>query len=155
MLGKYVNGRFRDQPYIAKPELIEYLYQNWTEGDLSGGGRMHATLLEPGAFARKPLCDRIPLIPVRTDFIYGTTDWMDFTCALALSPGEYDHAVMRVKDAGHNVMVDNPMGLVEAMGSCLQGDRSGHGAVFSGDSFKLNVFKLPMTAGAPGEESEE
>ena len=138
MLGKYVDKRFNEVPWIPKPEVLEYTYLNWTQGEVSAGGRMHSTLLSPGAFARKPLCDRIPHIPVKTDFIYGVTDWMDYRAALALrttgEPSNYNE--MRVKDAGHNVMVDNPMGMAEAIEACLRGN--GHGVEFDGASFGLS-----------------
>lgn len=150
LIGKYVNARFNDEPWIPKSLVTEYTYLNWTQGEVSGGGRMHATLLDPGAFARKPLCERIPKLPMKVDFIYGTTDWMDYTHALAL--GEDQYGVMRVKQAGHNVMVDNPMGLVEAMQACLVGDKARHGAKYNGDLFRLGVFQL---TGASGEGAEQ
>eukprot|EP00656_Telonema_subtile_P008582 TRINITY_DN14006_c0_g1_i2.p1 TRINITY_DN14006_c0_g1~~TRINITY_DN14006_c0_g1_i2.p1 ORF type:complete len:385 (-),score=62.86 TRINITY_DN14006_c0_g1_i2:398-1552(-) len=142
LLGKYVDARFNDEPWIPKPEVLEYTYLNWTQGEVSAGGRMHSTLLEPGAFARRPLCERIPELDLPMDFIYGTTDWMDYRSAMALRTDAKPHAVMRVASAGHNVMVDNPMGMVEALESALGGEQgAGHGKQFAGGSF-MNVFKL-------------
>jgi pimeloyl-ACP methyl ester carboxylesterase len=133
LLGKYVKGRFTDEAWIPKPEVLEYTYHNWTQGEQSAGGHMHATLLEPGAFGRKPLCDRIPNMQVPIDFIYGTTDWMDYRAALKIR-SDSNHSVMHVDRAGHNVMVDNPMGMSEAIQACLEGTPR-HGAYFSGSSF--------------------
>ena len=47
---------------------------------------MHSTLLYPGAYARKPLCNRIPLLDsaIGVDYIYGVSDWMDYRSALAV-----------------------------------------------------------------------
>merc|ERR1712159_279955 len=108
---------------------------------------MHSTLLEPGAFARRPLCNRIPSVRAKMDFIYGKTDWMDYRNALSLRPGFAAHQVMRVQNAGHNVMVDNPMGMVEAIEASLRGE--GHGSLFEGQSFDSQVYSLMK--GAPGE----
>jgi len=141
LLGKYVSRRFTDEAWIPKPEVLEYTYHNWTQGEQSAGGHMHATLLEPGAFARKPLCDRIPSIPVQVDFIYGTTDWMDYKAALALRADPSNHSVMRVNRAGHNVMVDNPMGMVEAIQACLENTER-HAVDFTGSSFGIDFMPL-------------
>lgn len=143
MLGKYVNARFSDEPWIAKPEILEYTYLNWTQGEVSAGGRMHSTLLEPGAYARRPLCDRIPGLDVRVDFIYGTTDWMDYKSAVALRTAQRQHAVVRVEQAGHNVMVDNPMGMVEAIEACLGDPQQCHGGKFDGASFGAEAEACP------------
>ena len=68
----------------AKSLLADYYYANWCHGKISAGGYAHSTLLLPGAFARKPLCDRLPALydALPVSFIYGTRDWMDWEAAL-------------------------------------------------------------------------
>ena len=39
--------------------LLAYLYHNMADASPSVGGYAHATLLQPGGWAKRPLCDRI------------------------------------------------------------------------------------------------
>lgn len=95
LVSKYVDARYRDAswqvPYSraasrtgshwtspqAKDAMKAYLYHNWTEGEQSGGGYAHATLLLPGAYARSPLCKRIPQLKVRADETQATGSHLD------------------------------------------------------------------------------
>ena len=64
ILGRYCKNRFSDAEWTnadAKGFLHEYMYRNWCHSEISGGGYAHCTLLLPGAFARSPLCDRLPV----------------------------------------------------------------------------------------------
>jgi len=138
MMGRYVNNRFGDEPWIPKPLLEAYLVANWTGGPNSAGAYAHSTLLLPGgvgelAYARKPLCDRLPLVGVpRVSFVYGERDWMDYRNAhavkksIAASPsGGPLIEVMHVAGAGHQIPVDNPCGFADAvLASCNRGDEA-------------------------------
>lgn len=53
----YVNRRFHES-VTNKPEFAEYMYQHW-QGQASGELALQA-MLSPGAFAKRPLIDRIP-----------------------------------------------------------------------------------------------
>ena len=85
ILSRYVQMRFSDASWVAKPELEAYFYGSWTGDANSAGGYAHATLLRPGgvgelAYARKPLgAQRIPALRVgRISALYGERDWMDW-----------------------------------------------------------------------------
>ena len=125
-LGLHGKARYNDASWTSRELLRKYFYYNWCNGDPSAGARTHSTLLTPGAYARSPLMHRIPAlrgkIP-RISVIYGQHDWMTprhfeevkqnivssggATCAWPID-------VTRVADAGHNMMVDNPEGFLDA-----------------------------------------
>mmetsp|Transcript_98085 Transcript_98085/g.245786 ORF Transcript_98085/g.245786 Transcript_98085/m.245786 type:complete len:447 (-) Transcript_98085:29-1369(-) len=114
----YVNQRYKEMPWIPRELLCEYLYLNWTSGPNSGGGTSQNTLLQPGAWARRPWCDRCPMLQVpKVSFVYGTRDWMDSSSAAVMAQSAPAVAVEMVKiaDGGHNMMVDNPIGFAEAV----------------------------------------
>jgi len=78
ILQRYVNRRFaEDVP--AKPEFAEYMYQHWQGDGNRSGERIMNALLHPGAFAKRPLCTRIPSLEpgLPISFCYGSDDWMD------------------------------------------------------------------------------
>lgn len=114
-IGQYAEGTsWRDVPLIAK-----YFHANLTHGNASWGGCAHSTLLLAGAFARSPLCERIPKLELGSSlsFIYGADgDWMDFRHAEALKGrGAATIEVAHIASAGHNLLVDNPLGFALAV----------------------------------------
>jgi len=120
----YTQRRFRDATWINKNLLKDYMYHNWTAGNISGGGYAHATLLEPGAYARQPLASRLHDVALRVravSFIYGAEDWMSVNHAEqvrdSLYLSEYDQGVeiYEVQGGGHMMFIDNPLGLVDAI----------------------------------------
>ena len=85
LVDRYVKSRYKDKPWIDKGLLANYIYDN-VSGPSSIGDYCHSALLKPGAWAKRPLCHRIPSI--RTEggvtFLYGTRDWMGSEHAVAL-----------------------------------------------------------------------
>ena len=146
-----------------------YFYRNVCHGAESWGGCAHSTLLLPGAYARSPLCARLPRLDYsagirKISFIYGGGghghhgDWMDYRHALALQAetpaSDSDGAgrrlpveVARVAGAGHNVMADNPIGFAEAVASSGQG-------LFDGHLFGERACILDVAERAAGPEAE-
>ena len=60
--------------------VADQFYYNVINGNVSGGGYSHATLLKPGAYARSPLIHRFTSVFKKipsVSFIYGESDWMD------------------------------------------------------------------------------
>ena len=78
--------------------------------------------MQPPRLLMQALYDKMPV-----SFIYGTRDWMTWTAATDVCAtieggaqgGEQrersNFDVVRVADAGHQLMVDNPLGFVEAV----------------------------------------
>lgn len=125
LVNGYVYRRIPERSWIDHKLYADYMYLNHIAGETSWGGHAHATLLQPGAFARSPIANRIggiawaPRGPSRVCMIYGTRDWMDPTAAEAMRDGvgglKGRVEVCRVASAGHNVPLDNPLGVVDAI----------------------------------------
>jgi len=115
MIQGYVNRRFHES-VTNKPEFAEYMYQHW-QGQASGELALQA-MLSPGAFAKRPLIDRIPNLEpsIPITFIYGDRDWMDIRPArrikrrLAQDTKSADRVVrcFELEEAGHQLMIDQP-----------------------------------------------
>jgi pimeloyl-ACP methyl ester carboxylesterase len=74
----YVQRRFPDYEWLEKPAVTEYLHGVWTFDEPSAGAYHHNTVLVPGAYARRPLEERIAHLKVKcVAAIYGTSDWMN------------------------------------------------------------------------------
>eukprot|EP00966_Prymnesium_polylepis_P136424 3152412-Prymnesium_polylepis.1 len=139
LMRRYAERRFANYPWVEKEAIASYFYSNLAHADGSWGAVAHSLLLVPGAFARSPLCHRIPRLGSDgssnvgrwISFIYGDRDWMDPSHAEALKEGEgaADEKcvpmagstavprieVARVAGAGHNIPIDNPLGFAEAV----------------------------------------
>lgn len=114
IINGYVYRRFDDNVAL-KPEFAEYMYQLFTTGNQSGEHCLGCMLL-PGAFARRPLCRRLPKLQARQlVFIYGDRDWMDMDSARqvreAMRAERPDVAVVvhELPRAGHQLFLDNPV----------------------------------------------
>lgn len=113
----YVKHRL---PAITDPEerdaISKYLYYNAV---LPGSGEYCINrILNPDVLAKKPLVNRIPLLKIpHVSFLYGSSDWMDFSGGLDTQAAcEAQHRsgvsapnveVYGVRDAGHLLMLDN------------------------------------------------
>lgn len=80
------------------------------------GEKALSTILESGAWARRPLCWRLPKLKRPTVFLYGDRDWMDW------QSGENTRKDMsvwtdlkRIPQAGHHIYLDNPDACNEAI----------------------------------------
>jgi len=117
---KFASGwttrRFADLPTEKEQEaLSQYAYQIFR---LRGSGEYALTyLLAPGAFARRPLMERVKglqndSVLKKVTWIYGSYDWMDVDAGREASEklGNLETDVVVVDKAGHNVHLDNPEG---------------------------------------------
>ena len=125
----YGNKRYPDASWVNKPLLSKYKYYSWVCDNPSAGAYTHSTLLKPGAWARSPLIHRLPAVAASLDrisFVYGARDWMspdaaeDFRRRQTASASSCPIDIVRVAGAGHNFMVDNPGGTVQAILAVLQ-----------------------------------
>merc|ERR1712110_585261 len=118
ILQRYVNRRFaEDVP--AKPEFAEYMYQHWQGDGNRSGERIMNALLHPGAFAKRPLCTRIPSLEpgLPISFCYGSDDWMDIDSGHGVADimnnegacTRPDVLVHEVANSGHQLYIDQPV----------------------------------------------
>lgn len=152
-IDKYVNGRFRDSEWLDKPAIADYLHGVWTHGEPSAGAYHHNTILLPGAYARRPLQERILQLKVpAVAAIYGTSDWMnpnhfarimqryqeELVAREQIEECEEDEdeqlladlQLMLVDSAGHNLQIDNPLGFTAAMQAYLVREENCSGRTF-------------------------
>jgi cardiolipin-specific phospholipase len=105
---------------VEQETLSHYAYQIFR---LSGSGEYAlAYLLAPGAYARRPLMERVKglrkdSVLKRVVWIYGQYDWMDVDAGREASErlGNIKSDVFVVDHAGHNVHLDNPDGFNEVV----------------------------------------
>ena len=115
---KFASGwtarRFGDLPTAEEQSaLSHYAYQIFR---LKGSGEYAlAYLLAPGAYARRPLIERVKSLQndsvlKKVTWIYGSYDWMDVDAGREASEllGDIQSDVIVVNKAGHNVHLDNP-----------------------------------------------
>ena len=111
----WTTRRFRSLPTLEQQVLSRYAYQIFR---LRGSGEYAlAYLLAPGAYARRPLIERVKGLQNdgvlnKVIWIYGSYDWMDVDAGVEASGrlGDIKTDVVVVKRAGHNVHLDNPEG---------------------------------------------
>ncbi|KAJ1934403.1 hypothetical protein FBU59_005709 [Linderina macrospora] len=68
-------------------------------------------ILKPGAFARRPLVNRMQGLTVPTTFMYGQNDWVESSGgeeAMTRIPAKTQ--LFTVKECGHNIHLENPQG---------------------------------------------
>lgn len=87
--------------------LTEYFYQ--ISNAPCSAELALSTILESGAYARNPLCHRLPHLTVPATFLYGERDWMSKSpahdvCLRMNVPTE----IITVPNAGHHLYFDNP-----------------------------------------------
>ncbi|PRW58725.1 putative 1-acylglycerol-3-phosphate O-acyltransferase [Chlorella sorokiniana] len=130
---KYCRSRFTRQQQLTDAEVEVFeIYHYHTLGKTGSGEFALRHILEPFAWPRAPLEERMAELDVPITFIYGEHDWMDakagrrVVAALskqraAAHPG--DLKVMITPDAGHYPAIDQPRGvllqLADACGSYL------------------------------------
>jgi len=112
----WTSRRFGDLPSQRERQILsEYAYQIFRQ---KGSGEFAlAYLLAPGAYARRPLMNRIKQLQndnvlQSVTWIYGSYDWMDVDAGREASEklGDVESDVHVVEKAGHNVHLDNPEG---------------------------------------------
>mmetsp|Transcript_112348 Transcript_112348/g.194846 ORF Transcript_112348/g.194846 Transcript_112348/m.194846 type:complete len:377 (-) Transcript_112348:156-1286(-) len=111
---------FRSASWLARELLVEYHYQSTLQGEVSGGHCLTGLLEVSGGHqgARNPLSRRLSSCSSLT-FIYGSRDHLFDAGAPGLTTMKKltgkEPAIIRVAGAGHDMMVDNPMGFAEAL----------------------------------------
>ncbi|KAI9099995.1 Alpha/Beta hydrolase protein [Phlyctochytrium arcticum] len=114
LVRKYTNRRFSYLDQEDSNDLHGYIYH--ISAQPGSGEFALARLLLPGAWARQPLHNRLLKLPMPVTFLYGDIDWMDYRMALtAASKMTVPTRVGRVKDAGHHLYLDNPLGFNRAL----------------------------------------
>mmetsp|Transcript_40556 Transcript_40556/g.160866 ORF Transcript_40556/g.160866 Transcript_40556/m.160866 type:complete len:314 (-) Transcript_40556:1418-2359(-) len=73
---RFVKSRFPDMTEEQTKVMCEYLY--WISVPPASGEYAINHILEPGAWARRPLVDRLPKLKIPVSFIYGDKDWMSW-----------------------------------------------------------------------------
>lgn len=119
----YVERRFRDNPGGIKPVLGEYIFRNMECEPKSLGGILHNIFLQPPGrgppqYGVDPLEPRLATgVASLKGFIYGTRDWISDDAAFRIVHRRKTDpsSVLFVAGAGHNLMVDNPMGFADAL----------------------------------------
>lgn len=115
--------QFDEASWLKREKLVEYHYQSTLHGPISGGHCLTGLLDAPFS-ARCPLSER--LIGFKAfAFIYGSRDSHHQNAKLGLRSlrekmGD-EPKVLRVAGSGHDVMLDNPLGFVEAILTYLSG----------------------------------
>ncbi|KAI7903284.1 Alpha/Beta hydrolase protein [Cokeromyces recurvatus] len=104
----YAARRFAHLDESEQHDLYDYLYHITSS---SGSGEFAlAAILAPGAYARKPLFNRLSKLKMPTVFIYGDHDWMDYRAAeKAKQYMNVPVKVIRVSNGGHHMYLDNPI----------------------------------------------
>lgn len=90
----------------TRAAIAEYFYQI---SSARGSGEFAlSTVLESGAYARRPLCDRLGDVKVGTVFLYGDRDWMSSEVAHGICENmKVRTRVKIVENAGHHLYYDN------------------------------------------------
>jgi cardiolipin-specific phospholipase len=100
---------------IESPEerdaLSDYVYQ--ISAHPASGEHAMNTILQPGAFARRPLVDRIDQLDDKLDtlFIYGEQDWMDPTLPIEWvtdTRRAHNWQLRFIPNAGHQLFIEQP-----------------------------------------------
>eukprot|EP00747_Dinoflagellata_sp_TGD_P087919 gnl/TRDRNA2_/TRDRNA2_163815_c0_seq1.p1 gnl/TRDRNA2_/TRDRNA2_163815_c0~~gnl/TRDRNA2_/TRDRNA2_163815_c0_seq1.p1 ORF type:complete len:245 (-),score=28.62 gnl/TRDRNA2_/TRDRNA2_163815_c0_seq1:84-818(-) len=123
MIRKFFN-MFRSASWLPHDLLVEYHYQSWTCGYISGGHWLSAAMdLEGGA--RRPVSEHLGKLRVpHVTLIFGTDDYNLQHAPHAVSLLRKAHVqcqILTVQDGGHTMQVSNPLGFAEAVsmsGSC-------------------------------------
>mmetsp|Transcript_20258 Transcript_20258/g.41512 ORF Transcript_20258/g.41512 Transcript_20258/m.41512 type:complete len:514 (-) Transcript_20258:102-1643(-) len=115
---------------LPVPPVNKELFSNYMYAHMQGeacGEHALACLLQPGAVAKEPLCDRIPFLDssLPLTFIYGETDWMDVGAGRdtmrstriqrTSKPSEPSDpsppgsvGVLQLERCGHQLYIENP-----------------------------------------------
>jgi cardiolipin-specific phospholipase len=82
-------------------------------------------IIDPGVWARSPLCDRLTQLAVPISFYYGEQDWMNYRGALVLQmKSEHPVEVKVTENSGHHLYIENSAQLLEQMLESLVTARS-------------------------------
>lgn len=95
---------------VSNPHTQQAFCQYFYHISCAPGSGEHSlsTILESGAYARRPLYERMRAMTVKTMFLYGDRDWMDHRVAREVVENMSVSATVElVRGAGHHVYFDN------------------------------------------------
>ncbi|CAO3589532.1 unnamed protein product [Absidia cylindrospora] len=114
LVNTYTSRRFAHLSTEEQHDFYDYIYQ--ITSSTGSGEYALASILAPGAYARKPLFHRLAKLEMPTVFIYGEQDWMDYKAAEeARKKMKVNTKVIRISDGGHHMYIDNPQEFNTAM----------------------------------------
>ncbi|KAI8580565.1 hypothetical protein K450DRAFT_236239 [Umbelopsis ramanniana AG] len=106
LVNQYTSRRFAHLNTEEQHSLYDYLYH--ITSSTGSGEYALASVLSPGAYARKPLIHRLPELKMPTVFIYGTIDWMDYKSAEEAGKKMSVYTkIYRISAGGHHMYLDN------------------------------------------------
>lgn len=110
LINRYTTGRLGLEGDEGK-EFADYMYAISVQR--GSGEYALASLLLPGAWAKRPLAPRLPQLPSNLPItaIYGSVDWMRPDNWRLVNWGNEKQAQVRlitIPDAGHQLFLDNP-----------------------------------------------
>ncbi|GAB4823981.1 hypothetical protein N2152v2_011027 [Parachlorella kessleri] len=118
LVSKYARNRFKQGMHLTDEEVSRFEQYFYHILAARGSGEYALShLLEPFAFPRHALEDRLHELKVPITFIYGDHDWMDpkaakrvvDTLAKSRSPSvPSDHDIITTPNAGHYPFIDQP-----------------------------------------------
>lgn len=107
LVSRYTDRRFNHLTPNEIASLKDYIYH--INSASASGELALASLLAPGAWARKPLVERVKELKMPTAFLYGDIDWMDYRHGqVATKHMTVPSNVWVVEKAGHHLYLDNP-----------------------------------------------
>jgi len=106
LLRKYTEVRYGHLDQDEKETVHQYLYHTLVAPN---SHKYLSSILAPGAWAKKPLADRLPNLTMPVSFIYGSHDWMDWRAAeVCRRHMQVSTTLIKVPNSGHNIFVDAP-----------------------------------------------
>lgn len=122
LVGLYTNRAFA---HLGPENLLKiHAYTYHITAHTGSSEYAMGMLLSPGAYARRPLCNRLPEnLKTPTVFYYGDRDWMNPLHAYRLLPHlkGASASLVVISDSGHHLYLDNPSELVQAIVTELKG----------------------------------
>lgn len=125
---RIIEPRFQMESHSAKEALVDYFY-HISAADPAGEHSL-STILQSGAYARDPLCDRMDALKVPTVFLYGELDWMNYRYAKSISERmAVPTSVHIVEGAGHHLYFDNATAFTQIILKSCRSSSESHDAV--------------------------
>jgi len=106
LAGAFINSRFPAMSDEERKALAEYMYCISVPPPCGEYAINH--ILEPGAWARKPLSDRLPKLSQPVTFLYGMQDWMSWQHAEDVRQKMAAASIHVIDGAGHHLYIQKP-----------------------------------------------
>ncbi|PXF47975.1 1-acylglycerol-3-phosphate O-acyltransferase [Gracilariopsis chorda] len=135
---KIIESRFQMQSQSAREALVDYFY-HISAADAAGEHSL-STILQSGAYARDPLCDRMDALKVPTVFLYGELDWMNYRYAKSICERmSVPTSVHVVEGAGHHLYFDNVNAFTQVILKTCRSSAGAHDAVVCEEKRKVSL----------------